>query len=442
LTVWLLAILAITLCLHLFLPQRSEVGTAVLQQWAEEKGRWGRLCHTIGLTDVLHSWPFWGPYALLIVNFALCMIRRIRSAVDALRFPEHPPRPAPSWLRREVEVEGSEVTLVAESLRKRGYRTLVSERTVYGLRGRFAVLGHWLSHLAVLVLLVGGAFATAAPDPFRGTVGVGEGEPFDVHHAPYLAANAPPRPDLPGLRLEMERIDVVTEGDDVRGFEATVSTSAGERATIGINRPYRERPFQVLVHGFGYMLGWVIVDPGGRMLNGAWVKLVPFPLEQADSFPLGPKWSRVHVRFHPDTEREGDGDHSGTRELRDPKFEVRVVWRGEEVFEGLIAPEQRVRLEADKEFFFLSDIRRYGMLDVIEERGHALVFACLAIAILGLTIRYVRMRKQILVQVGDGSLEIFGYGEILENLFAEEFARLAEELSGTNPDSGDQGGTD
>jgi hypothetical protein len=433
LSVWLLAILALVLSVHLFLPQEGEVGTEALRRWAEQRGLTGRLCRALGLNDVLHSWLFWGPYALLLVNLLLCMIQRLRAGLPLSRFPEQPPRPASSWLRREVEAGGLGAERVGELLRRRGYRTLIAGETVYALRGRFAIVGHWLFHLGLLALLLAGIFVATAAEPFRGTVGVGEGEPFDLHRAPFLSSTRPPSPDLPPLRFQMERIEVQTEGSAVRRFDARLSTPEGGRATIGINRPYRRTPYQVVVHGFGYMAGWVIVDEQGRMLRGAWVKLVPFPLERADSFPLGPKWSRVHVHLYPDYERQGEEDRSRSQELGNARFEVRIVWRGEEIYEGLLEPEQRVQLEDGKDFFFLPEIRRYGMLDVIQERGQTIVFACLGIMILGLAIRYVRIRKEILVQRAGGALRVFGRAEIFESLFAEEFGHLTSALASATP---------
>jgi hypothetical protein len=440
LTAWLLAILALVLSLYLLLPQRDELGVELLRRWVEQQGRVGEICQMLGLTDILHTWLFWAPYALLFVNLVLCMIRRLRSTVYLCRFPEKPPRPTASWLHRELEATGLEAERVAELLRKRGYRTALAADTVYGLRGRFAIVGHWLFHLGLLALLVAGAFMAAAPDPFRGTVGVGEGEPFDLHSTPFLSATRPPAPDLPGLRFQMERIDVQTEGSRVRRFEAELSTPEGQQATIGINRPYRKGPYQVLVHGFGYMLAWAIVDEAGRRPRGAWVKLVPFPLERPDSFPLGPRFSRVHVRLYPDYVREGDVNRSRSQELRNPRFEVTVVWRGEELYQGLLEPEQRLQLGEGKEFYFLQEIRRYTLLDVFQERGPAVVFACLGIMILGLVIRYVRIRKEILVQIAGGVPRLFGRGEIFEDLFAEEFDRLGDELASANPASRDRGG--
>jgi hypothetical protein len=169
------------------------------------------------------------------------------------------------------------------------------------------------------------------------------------------------------------------------------------------------------------------------MVRGAWVKLIPFPLRAEDSFALGVEGSKVHVvRFYPDYEREGGKDRTRSQELRNPRFNVRVVWRGQQIYKGLLEPDQRVRLEGGQEFFFLPEIRRYSLVDVMHERGHATVFTCLGVMILGLLIRYARIRKEIVVRFAQGSLQVFGRSEIFHDLFSEELTRLASEIAGAS----------
>jgi cytochrome c biogenesis protein ResB len=382
---------------------------------------------------VQHSWLLIGTYVLLFVNLFLCMIRRFRAAVRLYRFPESPPAVSPLWMQREVNGPGLEPEAAAAAIRRKGYRTLVSGNTIYGLRGRFAIVGHWVFHLSFLVLIVGGMWVAAAPDGFRGTVGVGEGEPFDLRKAPFLGTKVPPSQDLPELRFKMEKIEVLTVGEEVRQFEALLSKSGGGHVTVGINRPYRNRPYQVLVHGFGYMPGWVVVNRRGRMLRGAWVKLAPFPRLEQESFSIGPDGSTVSVRFFPDYNGAGLVARNRSYELRNPRFETSIVWHGQQVFEGLLEPGQRVELGRGQEFFFLPEIRKYTMLGVMQEQGHEIIFAGLGIMVLGILLRYARIRKEILVRLGKGSLQLFGRSEILKNLFAEELDRLAAELAEAGP---------
>jgi hypothetical protein len=440
LTVWLLAILVFVLGVYLFIPQEGQVSARALERWVEQKGFVGQLCHALGLTDVLRSPFFSGTCGLMFVNLLLCMLRRIRSTLGLFRFPERAPLASPAWLRREIADPTLGKERIAELLREQGFRTLVDGGRVYGLRGRFAIAGHWLFHLGLLALLVVGTFVALAPDPFRGLVGVGEGEFFALHASPFLSASEPVTPELPDLRFQVQEIEILTEGTQTRRFEARIAAPAGDLASIGVNRPFRQAPYQVMVHGFGYMAGWAISADRERMVNGAWVKLAPFPLERSDSFAIGSGESSVRVRLYPDHERDGEKHRSRGYELQNPRFTARIMWRGEKVYDGLLEPEQRVPLEDDLEFFFLPEIRRYALLEVIQERGHAAVFACFGVMILGLAIRYFRIRKEILVQRVGGATEIFGHGEIFESLFAEEFDQLVDTLGSASPRSEDPRG--
>jgi len=431
LAVWVLAAVVALLLVYLLVPQRSRLPEQEFVAWVEASGWTGRACHALGATDVLGSRPFWALYGLLVVNLGVCMIRRTGAVRRLCRFPGRIPPPSAGWIERRIEAEGIGTEQVAARLRRRGYRVLAAQGSVYGLRGRLASLGHWMFHAALLALLLAGALLAAERDPFRARIGVGEGEAFDLDTARLMSANQPLPRELPPLRFAVDRVDLLLDEGGLERFEVILSTPEGTRLDASINRPYRSAPFQVLVHGFGYMAGWAIVNPRDRALAGAWVKLVPFPIEAEDSFPLrvgGVEEGTVHVRLDPDHDAQGSRGGSPGHELRDPRFRVRVVWRGREVFRGLLEPGERIGLEGGREFLFLPEIRKYALLDVIEERGHTVVFACLGAMILGLAIRYARLRKEILVDVGDRSLRVYGRAELLEDLFEEELERVVREL--------------
>jgi hypothetical protein len=431
LAVVLLAVLALLLSVYLLVPQ-LDPNLPLPESFESETGISGRLVHALQLDDVQHSWLLYATYGLIFVNLLLCMIRRFRTAAVLCRFPEQPPPVSSLWLERDGGCDPVGSDAVAELLRRKGYRTLVADQTVYGLRGRFAVIGHWVFHTSLLFLLAAGVLVAATPDPFRGTVAVGEREPFDLHTAPLMNSNLAPEADLvsdlPPLRFEIEQIEVSPDDIEVRQLEVVFSGPEDDGTSVGINRPYRSGSYQALVRGVGYMPAWVIVDERGRMLQGAWVKLAPFPLETEDSFPLGPHGSVAHVRLLPDYDEKTGGNVPRSHELRDPRFRLRLESNGENIYEGLVTPDERVQLRPRREFFFLPEIRRYVLLDIIEETGHEAVFLALGLMIAGLFLRYGRLRKEILVQLGGPSMQIFGRSEILEHLFEEELERLADAL--------------
>lgn len=441
LTVLLLPVVAYLLYLLIAIPQQGQVEERTIAAWLGRNGVVGQAAEALGLTDILHSWPFWVVYGLLFVNLSVCMTRRLPLVVGRCRLPSRTPASYRSWAQRSVAADGLGSEGVAAVLRRQGYHTRVSEGTVHGLRGRFAAAGHWIFHAGLLALLVVGGWVAAAEEPFRGTAGVGEGEPFDLHTARLFSSNRAVDPELRPLRFRVNRVDLELEGGrSTRRFEVVLTTPEGSQVEIGVNRPYRSPPYQVLPHGFGHMPGWGIVNGRGKVVNGAWVKLAPYPFEEEDWFALGPPESSVSVRFYPDHELDGEADRTLSQELRNPRFRARVTWRGVEVYAGLLEPGEKVRLDGDRQFYFLPAIRSYALLDLIEERGQAPVFACLAIVIAGLLLRYARLRKEIVVEVGPHSLQMFGQGEIFEHLFEEDLDRLAGELANAGPASGDRRG--
>jgi hypothetical protein len=428
LAVGLLLLLVLLLGIYLFVPQSGPGPAESLDVGNAEMGPAARLDHLLGFTDIRRSGWLYGTCALLAINLMFCLIRRFTIMRLLLRFPQRIPSSIPTGHVRTIPRGDNDPQRIATLLRRKGYCTLVGERAVYGLRGRHAVIGHWLFHASLLLLLGAGAYVAASPSPFRGVVGIGEGESFDLHSAPFLGANAPVTDDLPGLRFHLDSIDLKLDGEEVRGLEAGVSTSSDGGGRIAINHPFRRSPYQVMVHGFGYMPGWVIVDQAGTMLTGAWVKLVPFPSIGEDAFRIGPRTSEVTVRFYPDYQETDGAASTASHEPRNPRFLTRITLLEETIFDGLVEPGERVALGGGREFFFLPEIRRYMLVDVIREREHLAVFAFLTLMVLGLSLRYLRLRKEILVQFDDGWLRLSGRGEILEDLFEEELERLSAEL--------------
>lgn len=440
LAVMLLLAASCILYLYLVIPQAERLAERELLGWVERQGAAGRTFQALGFTDVLHSWLFWGVYGLLLVNLSVCMTRRLAVVARLCRFPERPPDPGANWIRREVSVVGMTPEQIVRKLRSDGYRALAADRVVYALRGRFASIGHWVFHAGLLAILIVAGSLAAAPPPFGGSVGVGEGEPFDLFTARFVSSNQEVDPEFPPLRFRVDRVGIRVEPEGVKGSEVGVTSPEGDQATIAVNQPYRSGLFQVLVHGFGYMPGWVVVNSRGHPLRSAWLKLLPYPLQGQDSFSLGSEDDTAFVRFYPDHQLENGVDRTISQELRNPRFRTRVVWRGEEIYAGLLSPGESVPLEAGKDFFFLPEVRKYALLDIVEERGQGPVFACFGLMIAGLLLRYGRIRKEILVRVGDDSLQLVGHGEIFEHLFAEDLDRLAGELAEVSPAPGDGGG--
>jgi cytochrome c biogenesis protein ResB len=120
LAVLLLLAVSCLLYLHLVIPQAGQVEERVLAGWLERNGALGRGCEALGLTDILHSPPFWGVYGLLFLNLSVCMTRRLPIVASRCRFPNRPPPSHRSWAHRVMAVEGLGSERVAAVLRAKG----------------------------------------------------------------------------------------------------------------------------------------------------------------------------------------------------------------------------------------------------------------------------------------------------------------------------------
>jgi hypothetical protein len=433
LAVFLIATLVSLLLLYLLIPQTELAGPGAVSEWAEEWGVAGKGAVAAGLTDIQHSLLLWMTYGFLFVNLLLCMFKRFRTALISARKPDGKPRITPLWTQRRLAGRATGIVEIASILRGRGYSSIVHGEAVHGIRGRFAVFGSWLFHVGILVVMAAGAAAAVGPERFRGTAGIGEGEPFDLHSSAFLGTNLPITEELPALAFEVKEIQIATEGSDVHKFETQIETPDGQRIPIGVNRPFRSGPYQVLGTGFGYMPGWAIVDARGRMLRGAWLKLAPFPLEYEEKFAVGPRTSEVRFRFYPDHERVDDEDRTRGQLLDNPRFQTTIVIRGETVHDGLLAPGEKISIGGGRSFLFIPDVRKYVLLDIMKEEPYSGVFLGFGLVIAGLFLRYGRTRKEISVRVDAGSLLVCGRSEILESLFEEEMDRLADALEAEQP---------
>ncbi len=434
LAVMLLPVVITVMAIYLFIPQVGQSDPAWVERWVEQKGLVGQLFHRLWLTNLRHSWLFfYTPYGLLFVNLVFCMIKRFPVLIRQSRFPKGVPRvPATSFtLAQEPPVVGDIVRLLS----RKGYRSLGGDSCLYGLRGRFSLVGSWIFHVSFLILMVSGFFLMTSPENFRGKLALGEGEPFDLHATSFLSAEVRPSPDLPPLQFWIETIEFVTDDVDLHRFESTLVSPEGTRATVGINRPYRSPPYQVLAEGFGYMPGWIIKDMRGRVVSSGWVKLVPFPLEVEDLFSLGVRvGGLVRVTFYPDYEEIDGEERNRSYEALNPKFKTRIEIDGISVFEGLLEPGQEVSIDNGRlHFFFLPEIRKYTILDIIEEEDYGTPFACFGGMILGLVFRYARIRKEIWVQISENSVQIAGRSEILPALFQEELEAFAGDVAKLSP---------
>jgi cytochrome c biogenesis protein len=186
--------LKLTIGLLILLAILSIIGTIIKQNApsAEYIQRYGvdlyNVLNFFNLFDMYHSWWFSAILILLVINLIACSIRRIQgilsqvfrgaktkaledSMVRALPYVEKVRTSAPSGREEEIQ------SYLKKWLRSPDRIETESSITLYAEKGRFSRLGFPITHLSILIILIGGLLGSLYG--FRGFVNILEGETVD-----------------------------------------------------------------------------------------------------------------------------------------------------------------------------------------------------------------------------------------------------------------------
>lgn len=422
----LLALYVVWLGIYLALPQLRSAPPAEVDAWLENAGLRGHIARTLGLLDVAGNPGLWLTHGLFVANLIAGMTRRFRWVRRSIRLPRELPAASRFPWRHTIATPLSPDQVEAELVR-RGYRTLRRQGMVYGLRGRVAAVGHMVFHIGFIVLFAGMVALSVGRKPIEAFAWIGENEAFDLHQSWLPYRSRPIATDDEPLRLVLGNVQAeLREGGRVDGFAAEVVRDDGRRATVAINQPFRSGRYLMIPSAFGFMVGWVVLTRDDRMVDGGWVKLMPFPEDSMRARVELPGQGRVAfvaLANEPDGAREKGHDTS-----RYWGYRSHITWRGRKIYDGILTPAQSVDLDEERRFRFLPEVREYVVFRIREERGFGLVVLAFAIMILGLVVRYARTRKEVLAICRDDRSEVCGRTEILPALFKEEMEDLVAKL--------------
>jgi cytochrome c biogenesis protein len=186
--------LKLTITLLIVLAILSIIGTIITQNAtsAEYIQRYGISLYNVlnffNLFDMYHSWWFSAILILLVINLITCSVRRIPGILDqvfhgpetkeledsmvrTLPYIEKVPTSAPP--KREEEVQ----SYLKKWLGSPDRIETGSSVTLYSEKGKFSRLGVPITHLSILIILIGGLLGSIYG--FKGFVNILEGETVD-----------------------------------------------------------------------------------------------------------------------------------------------------------------------------------------------------------------------------------------------------------------------
>lgn len=411
--VFVMSLLTVLYGLGLVVPQRRSVPGETWQAWRDESPHLVALLERSGLADVYRAPGTWVAVAFFFLSLGAVVVDRLPRMLRRTRLEHGLPLELDVVARRKGTVELRTADAV-EAVRRAGALLSAAgyalhaptQGAVRGVRFRMAPLGFVLFHGAFVLLLAGGLSVYATR--FSGIADVADGETFDASTGEYAAR--PRTPLLGDTRPDVSFTVAGVRPRSDRGFPIALEVGIlprGESAprAADINRPVRIGSTSVLVLSAGptplFTCTW---DGAG---DGTWVKLVPNPSGRS-RFLLEPCGLDVLARpLAADPEGAPAGReqgvmlaNAGVARLEDvSRTGIEVAIRGPDgaVARGVLRPGDSLATPDGRRVLRMPEIRYYARLQIVAERGGGLLWAGFLAGTLGLVLRLVLFRREVVV---------------------------------------------
>ncbi len=178
LAVTLFIFLAITTLLGTILPEEPMVGTSeLIRKYGPKKYE---LLKSLGLTDVFHSWWYLALLTSLGINIIVASFRRVFPKCKiAFSWPVELKHDKIKKLPVNCELEindNLQLETIEKKLKEKKFQTRLLGDTLLAVKGRWHKLGASVTHIGIIILLIGSAISTLTG--FNGMAQVSENEGF------------------------------------------------------------------------------------------------------------------------------------------------------------------------------------------------------------------------------------------------------------------------
>ena len=433
-TIVLICLLGVIFLLGIWIPQKSLV-QALYIQWKQNTPRLVAVLDALQLTSI-HSSPItlvlW---LLFFVNLGLVLWQRIpliRKRVEISESRIADPATAPGYFFKksydlQPDMDGS---AILEDLRSRGFSVVGDAKGFYGVRNRLSPIAFALFHLSFFLILLGGVLGVYTQ--FVAFVDLAQGEVFQGELERYNKAPRPSMPKIGGIPRVSFMVESITPkvvGNTPTGIDVVLVDKDGRKQTAGINQPYVTDNTSFVFKNLGMAPLFVLKDPSGRELEGAYEKL-DVAMGKADQFSLaGLKFT---ARFYPDYAVEDGKPVTRSQEFKNQVFTILVEKDGKKVAEGTIP--KNGTMEFAGYTLEMRDMPFWVRFYVLRQRGLWLVYAGFAIASIAVIWRLIFYRREIVGAVRDVEgarrLVVAARSEYYKSLSEDEFDKLFDKVLG------------
>jgi hypothetical protein len=305
---------------------------------------------------------------------------------------------------------------VVAALRGFGYRPhRVSNSSLYGVKHRSAAIGFLLFHFSFFLLCVGGALIWYTR--WVGELRVVEGQSVDATSAHVLRQR--PAGGTPDVRFTLQSMSPSFVKGEATDLRATVRFREAGPVDAWVNHPAERGAVSLLVSDVGIAPVLWLQDS-----RGFGVDRVAVPAERGNDVDIPMAGGIVRVRI---VGGERDAPFPPRASLALLPLSVVVHQGTREVFRGTLRPGEAATLPGGR--LVLTEVRYWGGMKIVSERGGVLLVAGFVLATIGATWRLLLHRRDVVVSWNTQTLRLAGHGEWFADRHRRELQELAEAMS-------------
>ena len=429
----------LTIFLLILLALLSIIGTVIMQNASSEEyvRRYGETLYELldffNLFDMYHSWWFSAILLLLVINLFACSIHRLPGIWSQMVRGSGPTGLEDSMARTLPYVEKVRVQGLASGMEdqirskiKKWYKNVKrietpSAVTLFSERGRFSRLGVPISHLSILIILIGGLMGSIFG--FRAFVNILEGETVDRVYVRGAKGDIP-YPLSFGLRLDDFQIsyyDLPRPEKLVKEYSSVISVLENGKEvlkkTVRVNHPLHYQGIAFYQSSYGALHEVSL----GVQWRGRKEKMVVRAFE-GDTVPIPNSNAQVRIlRYAHDVPNSGEGVQVA---LFKPNERPRAFW----VLKGASEADQQ---RGGDFFLTLEGVseKEYTGLQATKDPGVWVVWTGCGLMVLGFIVSFFFSHEKIWVRIPKGSGgEVLFAGSASKNRmnYEQKFQELVE----------------
>jgi cytochrome c biogenesis protein ResB len=433
-TIVLICLLGAIFAIGLCIPQQRLL-KGIYFEWKTNSPGLVAVLDALGLTTIYTSPITLTLWLLFFLNLSLVLWQRIpvvkgRISLSDKRIGD--PVTAGGYSFRSsyqlpANLGGEQIIALLQKCR---YTVIGDASGFYGVKNRLAPVAFMLFHLSFFLILLGGIVSVYTE--FIGYLDLAQGESFQGELSRY---NESPRPKMPAIGSPPMASFTVTSivphviKNTPTGIDVVLTDSEGKTHKVDINRPYATGPSSFVFKHLGISPLFVMKDPSGKDLGGAYIKLDVLQ-HKPDHFSLG--GVSFTATFYPDFVLDNGLRATRSMEFNNPVFYLVAERGGKKIGEGLVP--KNGWLDFQGYHLEMRDMPYWVRFYVVKQRGLAILYAGFAIATIGVIWRLLFYRREILGAVreedGGRSLVIAGRSEYYKSLAEDEFNEMFNKMLG------------